>query len=65
MKEWSRNIKDTIINRRHSTYSYVIEVIETENGRETIVKKIMIKNFPKFVKDINLYIKKTQLYKAV
>lgn len=61
MKEGSRNIKDRI--RRHSTYA--IEVIETENGRERIVKKIMIKNFPEFVKDINLHIKKTQLYKAM
>lgn len=61
MKERSRNMKDEI--RRHR--ACVINVIETENGRETIFKEIMTTNFLEFVKDINLYIKGVQLYKAV
>lgn len=61
MKERSRNMKKGI--RRHGTY--VIVVIEKENRREKIFKDIITKNFPQFVKDINLYIKEAQLYKAV
>lgn len=61
MKERSRNMKKGI--RRHSTY--VIVVIEKENRREKIFKDTITKNFPQFVKDINLYIKEAQLYKAV
>lgn len=62
MKKYEQNLKDTwvIIKEINKCFEKVPEGEDIEKGTERTFKELMVKNFPHFMKDINLNIKETQ-----
>lgn len=58
-----KNIKEGLLvmeERMRQSNKCLIEVTEGKNGRKAIFERIMVDNFPKLMKDMNLQVQRAQ-----
>lgn len=58
-----KNIKEGLLvmeERMRQSNKCLIEVTEGKNGRKAIFERIMVDNFPKLMKDMNLQVQRAR-----